>query len=93
MLIEIKIGRIDKGVKLNLKDLNKMKILVLIILLIIFLALLFPTKFYITDGGSYGYKAVLYTITFLKSGRDLYPNAEHGVSLHIFPCFNFFWPE
>lgn len=69
---------------------NKMRLLFTLIVIIIGI-LLFPNKFYIKDGGSYGYEAVLYKITFQKAGKDLYLDAERGIALHVFPCFDLFW--
>jgi len=66
------------------------KIILIIIVLIIVSILLFPIKFYMDDGGSYGYNAVLYSITFHRQGKDLNPDAEHGNSLRVL-FFRFYW--
>jgi len=70
---------------------NRKKLLIVIASLIIAVLLFTPRKFYINDGGSYGYTAALYEITFWRAANDLYPDAKNGMSLHIFPCFDFCW--
>ena len=69
------------------------RFIVIICAVILLGALLFPRKVFVRDGGSYGYAAVLYELIFWRSGEDLYPDATHGTSLHIFPCFDFYWPD
>ena len=72
---------------------NKVKIFITVIIILVVCVLLFPKKFHVNDGGSYGYHSFLYEITFWRAGKDLYPDAQNGVSLHIFPCFDFHWDD
>lgn len=54
----------------------------------VFFFLLVPEEYHLTDGGSYGYEAKLYTIHVSNPGKDLYPDAEQFISIHIFPFIN-----
>ena len=66
--------------------------LIVIISLIIIVLIVWPRKFFINDGGSYGYEAVLYKITFHRQSKGLNPNAEHGISVRIL-FFEFYWSD
>lgn len=69
---------------------KRMLIITSIIILVILVILLFPTRFDIDDGGSYGYSAILYKIEYVQPSISLYPGIEHGISIHIFHCIDFF---
>ena len=77
----------NKRVKFIKYQLLSIIILIIILPLII---LIHPTKYYINDGGSYGYNTILYDINFHRASKELYPDAEHGVSVRIF-LFEFYW--
>ena len=62
-----------------------------ITLIIILIILVYPRRFNVRDGGSYGYEAFLYKITFHAPSRYLYPELEHKTTLFVFPIFNFEW--
>ena len=54
------------------------KIAVIIVLVIIMVILLFPTKVFVSDGGSYGYQAILYDITFWRGTEGESALAKYG---------------
>ena len=63
----------------------KKKRILILVLIIVVTVLLVPFRYGIDDGGSYGYRSVLYDITFWHQ-MPSYPNARTaGFSVHIFP--------
>jgi len=69
------------------------KLICCLVLIIVLVTLVFPRRFDLRDGGSYGYEAFLYRITFHMPSEYLYPEGERKTSLFIFPFFNFEWPR
>lgn len=59
---------------------KKVKILFIII---IFLIVCIPAKFNIKDGGSYGYRALLYEITYWNAGVSAEEKTS-GVTIKLF---------
>ena len=69
-----------------------MKIIIIIVCVIILVILIFPRKFYINDGGSYGYSAVLYEITFHRGDGPSSAESYGSTTVYIFPFFEFNLP-
>ena len=67
------------------------KVIIIIVFIIIIGILLFPIKYYVKDGGSYGYRAILYDITFWKGTEGSTAEEKYGnITLRIlFFEFNF----
>lgn len=62
---------------------KKIKPVCIILLAVILVFLLWPRRFFLTDGGSYGYASALYKITFYNPSEELYPDAEKCVYIKI----------
>lgn len=68
---------------------HKSKLIVKIVAVVLLAVLLVPVKYRVTDGGSYGYKAVLYNVHVYNADATLYPDDWRGTVVEIFPCFTF----
>ncbi len=71
------------------KPKRKSKLFIKLAVIVLLAILLIPRKYHVTDGGSYGYEAVLYSVHVSNPSEVLYPGAWRGTIIEIFPCFTF----
>lgn len=68
------------------------KTLLCIVSGIILICFFIPEKFYCTDGGSYGYRAPAYQLTFYHQIDDTQPGGYYtGTGLKILNIWEIFW--
>ena len=65
---------------------KRKKRIIFVLLIITFVILLFPFPFSIKDGGSHGYSAIVYEVTFWRPMED----GERGITIKMFRLIEFY---